>query len=178
MTTVSQSGLASGIGYRFAAWPVEEVPRVSAGVYTVWRGEQLLYVGMAGRGLTQANIEERRNSEPQRPTGLFTRLASHASGRRSGDQFCVYVCDRFVIPTLRPDELVALSHGELKLDQHTRDWIRAELQFRFVETEDGRTAGELEREVQRGCLSCGPPLLNGIDRGWILNKPKRTNRPG
>ena len=31
---------------------------------------------------------------------LWTRLGSHASGRRSGDQFNVYICDRFVVPAL------------------------------------------------------------------------------
>jgi hypothetical protein len=29
--------------------------------------------------------------------GLWTRLNAHASGRRSGDQFCVYIGDRQVV---------------------------------------------------------------------------------
>ncbi len=37
--------------YRFADWPNPEVPNGRIGVYTVWRGDQLIYVGMAGRAL-------------------------------------------------------------------------------------------------------------------------------
>ena len=40
------------------------------------------------------------------------RLKSHASGRRSGDQFCIYICDRFVVPTLTGEELAALAAGD------------------------------------------------------------------
>jgi hypothetical protein len=38
------------------------------------------------------------------PKGLWTRLNSHASGRRAGDQFNVYICDRFIVPVLMPDQ--------------------------------------------------------------------------
>ena len=38
--------------------------------------------------------------EPKKAKGLWTRLNSHAIGRSSGDQFCVYACDRFVVPHL------------------------------------------------------------------------------
>jgi hypothetical protein len=72
-----------------ADWPVAGVPRSRALVCTVWsRTGQLVYVGMADRGETST----------ARGFGRFGRLASHASGRRSGDQFCVYLCARLVWP--------------------------------------------------------------------------------
>ena len=84
--------LEHGELFWFGDWPVVAVPRSGAIVYTVWnRSGQFIYVGMAGRGETSA----------ARGSGPFGRLNSHASGRRSGDQFCVYVCDRLVLPTLR-----------------------------------------------------------------------------
>jgi hypothetical protein len=43
--------LRDGPLYRFADWPNPEVPNGRIGVYTVWRGDQLIYVGMAGRAL-------------------------------------------------------------------------------------------------------------------------------
>ena len=76
------------------------------------------------------------------------RLASHASGRRSGDQFCVYVYDRFVLPRVahRIEEIAA---RQLYLDQLTRDFIRAELGFRFMAAvPDSATALGIEREIQ------------------------------
>jgi hypothetical protein len=112
--------LRLGDPHRFSDWPNRAVPAVAAGVYSVWDGDELIYVGMAGRSLTADSIVEYRAS-PLRRTGLFDRLNSHASGRRSGDQFCVYVCDRLVVPTLTPEQLRQIGQGELSLDRLTRD---------------------------------------------------------
>jgi hypothetical protein len=87
--------LTRGPAYSFADWPNPLVPKFGAGVYTIWHKDgRFIYVGMSGRGMT---AETRRRNTPQ---GTYTRLQSHASGRRSGDQFCVYVADRLVLPTL------------------------------------------------------------------------------
>jgi hypothetical protein len=56
----------------------------------VWRGDEFVYVGISYRDPTATTNKGAK--------GLYGRLASHASGRRSGDQFCIYVCDRFVLP--------------------------------------------------------------------------------
>ena len=48
---------------------------------------------IAGRNLDLA-------AEHTRVRGVRDRLDSHRSGRRSGDQFAVYVCDRLVLQTL------------------------------------------------------------------------------
>ena len=52
--------LGSGPEYRFADWPNPEVPNWRAGVYTVWDGDLLVYVGMAGRGLHVRSRTRRR----------------------------------------------------------------------------------------------------------------------
>ena len=71
--------LESGRLHRFGDWPIETVPE-SPGVYTVWdQAGRFIYVGKATTG------------------GLFGRLKSRANGRRGGDQFSVYVADRFVL---------------------------------------------------------------------------------
>jgi hypothetical protein len=89
--------------------------------------------------------------------GLWTRLNSHASGRRSGDQFCVYVCDRLVVPTLSASQL---QEGSLSLDGLTKQYIREFLTYRFVVTSDSTDAYRMERLVQSGTLSAGKPTLN------------------
>ena len=71
--------LESGRAYRFAhhSTLTDVIPGSSAGVYTIWDDAgELIYVGVAGRN-------------PQ-GKGLASRLRSHASRRRNGDQFCVY----------------------------------------------------------------------------------------
>src|SRR4051794_41507807 len=98
---------------------------------------------MAGRGGQRSTAS----------TGPFGRLASNASGRRSGDQFCVYVCDRLVLPGLR-DRLADVADGSLSLNRETRAYVRANLAF-FVPVADGAAALRLEREVRAGRLAAG-----------------------
>jgi hypothetical protein len=77
--------LAAGPLFRFADWPDDRVPRRAAGVYTVWRADEFLYAGMSGRGAQREDfVVDSGQRSPAR--GLWTRLNSHASGRRSGDQ--------------------------------------------------------------------------------------------
>ena len=150
--------LELGQAHRFADWPNPAVPRASAGVYTIWDGDRFIYVGMAGRGM--APTAEEAPDEPKKAKGLWTRLNSHASGRRSGDQFCVYICDRFVVPALTPEELKQLAQGQLRLDESTRAHIRGRLEYRFIPLPDAATAFALEREIQAGALVVGKPYLN------------------
>jgi hypothetical protein len=144
----------------FSAWPDPRVPGAAAGVYTVWRGDEFIYVGMAGRGLDEERIRSHAANGARK--GLADRLNSHASGRRSGDQFCVYVADRLVLPSLSSDEIRGIGSGELLLDSKVRGFVRGHLQFRFVVTRDGREAAELERAIQRGALGDQKPFLNPL----------------
>jgi hypothetical protein len=84
--------------HRFSDWPNADVPAVAAGVYAVWEGDLLIYCGMSERGFEKALAGKAK-------LGLTTRLASHASGRLSGDQFCVYIANRLVIPKLSGEQL-------------------------------------------------------------------------
>jgi Helicase associated domain len=138
--------LETGPCHRFADWPDPSVPKVAAGVYTIWEHGHLIYVGMAGRGLTAEDIKA--PDEPRTAKGLSTRLNSHASGRRSGDQFCVYVCDRFVVPQLSDDQQAQIGDGSLSLDALTRKHIHDRYEYRYVTVANGIDALALERDVQ------------------------------
>jgi hypothetical protein len=97
------SALQTGPAYRFSthANRGEIIRRTGAGVYTVFNDAgEFIYVGIAGRNPAGS--------------GLASRLRSHASGRRRGDQFCVYVADHYVMPLLSdhqmtPSETVRLT---------------------------------------------------------------------
>ena len=147
--------LGHGELHHFADWRNDAVPS-APGVYTVWRGDEFIYVGMAGRGLSDPPEPD----VPARRRGLRDRLNSHASGRRSGDQFCIYVFDRLVLPTLTPDDIAAAAAGRLFLDRVVREYIRRELAYRFVAVPDGTRALALERHVQGHGLSGRRPFLN------------------
>lgn len=154
--------LATGSLHRFVDWPNPDVPSWRAGVYTVWDDQGvLLYVGMAGRGLlADAHLSQPDGARKRR--GLADRLNAHASGRRSGDQFCIYVFDRFVLPTLTPGQVRAAAVGDLSLDMLTRDYIRQHLRYRFVVTNDGQAALALERAARRDGVDGMVPVLNPL----------------
>src|SRR5690348_11758935 len=128
----SLTDLVNGPLYRFADWPNALVPRFAAGVYTVWQSDgRFVYVGMSVRSITQAT------EAPKRAYGLYTRLHSHAGGRRSGDQFCVYVADRLVLPTLSTDDIENVASGRHQLDAIVRRHIHEHLGYRFLVVPDG-----------------------------------------
>jgi hypothetical protein len=116
-------------------------------VYTIWDDAgELIYVGVAGHN-------------PQ-GKGLASRLRSHASGRRSGDQFCVYVADHYVMPDLDRNQIEDIHDARLSMDALVRHRIHASFVFRFVAVEDYVTALGIERAVKAGELDVGTPRLN------------------
>ncbi|HBO50454.1 MAG TPA: hypothetical protein DD471_00590 [Planctomycetes bacterium] len=154
-TEASIAGLETGKLFSFGDWPNEEIPMVSVGVYTVWLGEQLLYVGYSGRNLRPHEIKNAKKAK-----GLMTRIKSHRSGLRGGDQFCIYVCDRFVVPKLDSEAIESLANGGQLLDGLTRRFVRQELSYRFITTDGSETARKIESQVRTGILNAGKPLLN------------------
>jgi hypothetical protein len=147
--------LSSGSAYLFADWPNAAVSTFGAGVYTIWHNDgRFIYVGMSGRGIT---AETNRRNTPQ---GIYTRLQSHASGRRSGDQFCVYVADRLVLPILSLDDIAAIASGRHQMDAFVRRYIHENLCYRFVMQPDGAAAYALEAAIKGGKWEHGCPLLN------------------
>lgn len=112
----------------FENWHPSLVPPVAAGVYAIWESDKPIYCGMSGRSFDPAIAATKARH------GLVTRLNSHASGRLSGDQFCVYVANRLVIPKLNSSQLASFETGQLTLDQLTKQYIRERLSFQFTTT--------------------------------------------
>jgi len=110
--------LERGPLHRFADYATltDMIPGSGAGVYTIWDDAgNLVYVGIAGRNPAGK--------------GLASRLRSHASGRRSGDQFCVYVADHYVLPELTREQIEAIRDSRLSMDAFVRDKIHAAFAF-------------------------------------------------
>jgi len=155
LSTGVVTALSTAEAYSFSEWPNLAVPTFGAGVYTIWhRDGCLIYVGMSGRGITADTAH--RNT----PQGIHTRLKSHASGRRSGDQFCVYVADRLVLPTLSHDDITAIASGRHQMDAFVRRYIHENLKYRFVMLPDAATAYSVEKAIKNGSWRHGRPLLN------------------
>jgi hypothetical protein len=159
-TVSTLDDLASGPLFSFADWPNDLMPRRAAGVYAIWRRSEFIYVGMSGGRGAQREDFVVDSDRPAQAKGLWTRLNSHASGRRSGDQFNIYICDRFIVPTLTPAQQHQNGHGDLLLDHMTRSYIREHLGYRFAIYGDGTEALAVEHAVRGGALPAGRPYLN------------------
>jgi hypothetical protein len=149
------AALSCGAAHPFSGWPNPSVPTFGAGVYTIWHTDgRFIYVGMSGRGIT---IDTERRPKPH---GIYTRLHSHAGGRRSGDQFCVYVADRLVLPTLSAEEIASIALGRHTMDAFVRRYIHEHLVYRFTILPTGAEAYSVEAAIKSGGLEQGRPLLN------------------
>jgi hypothetical protein len=115
---------------------------------------------MSGRGAQREDFVSSPDDARPQVKGLWTRLHSHASGRRSGDQFNVYICDRFVVPGLTTEQQYQIGAGTLLLDQMTRQFIHDQLTYRYAVLADDAQALALEREIRAGSLEPGRPFLN------------------
>jgi len=140
------NALATGALHRFSDWTDTPIPRGPTGVYSIWNDDVFVYVGMSWKESSK---------------GLWGRVDSHASGRRSGDQFCVYICDRFVLPELDAEDIEGIAQGKLRLDHITRDYIHTHLTYRYVLTDTGNEARIVENHIRtNGLPGVGKPFLN------------------
>lgn len=142
--------------HRFEHWPNIEIPSVAAGAYAIWDQDKLIYCGMAGRefdkSVTAGSVK----------IGLVTRLGAHANGRLSGNQFCVYVANRYVIPLLQPEQLALFASGELNLDKLTKKYIHERLEYQFAVAESAADAFRIERACRNGTTFGARPDLNPL----------------
>lgn len=144
--------------YRFSDWPNTRIPFITAGVYAIWDAERLIYCGMSGR-----EIEKYKYSNSKKKYGLINRLHSHASGRLSGDQFCVYVANRIVIPSLNPEILKQFRDGSINLDKLTKKYVHEHLDYQYALLDGSSEAFAAENLCRDGTVFGVKPHLNPLD---------------
>ena len=132
----------------FSEDPRRHIPKKGSIIYSVWdKDEKFIYIGISG---LQKSLEKR---------SPLSRMISHASGRRSGDQFCIYIHDFYVIPKLIEKGEYSPSIGVL--DKLTKDFIQINLSYRFVgfETDDSdEIVRRLENQIKSGAFGFSPSL--------------------
>ena len=134
---------------------IENIPEYGSIIYTVWnRQNEFIYVGIGGVN----NGVSLKNRNPR------SRINQHASGRRSGDQFCVYVQDFFVVPEIVESGNYIAERG--LLDRLTKEYIHKNLSYRFIVFQDEdsiQVVRGLESVIRSGVNGFGIPFLNGIE---------------
>lgn len=155
--------LANAPSFKFGDWPNELIPRIAPGVYAIYdENDKFIYVGMAGATLDKSRIEELTKISG-RKSGLFDRLSFHASGYRSGDRFNIYICDLFVLKHLTKSQIDSISKQALSLDSINKDFIRGNLSYSFIVTEN-TVVRDLEDYIQRNGLNGELPSINAKGR--------------
>ena len=134
----------------FSEDPRNHIPNTGSIIYSVWdKDENFIYIGISG---LQKSLDRR---------SPLSRMISHASGVRSGDQFNVYIHDFYVIPTLVQSGKYEPAKGVL--DKLTRDYIHQNLSYRFVSVQSDDSdviVRSLEKQIQSGAFGL-TPKLNG-----------------
>jgi hypothetical protein len=130
---------------------VQSIPEYGSIIYTIFLDKKdFIYVGIGG--LSGDSVVKRD------PRG---RIKQHTQGNRSGDQFCIYIQDFYVIPQIMNKPYVPKKRY---LDTLTKEFIQTRLSFRYIvfQTEDSiTTVRRLEKEIQSG-LHSPKPLLNPL----------------
>ena len=155
MTNISQLFSSTVELQEFNTKNINHIPSFGSIIYTVFLDRsEYIYVGIGG--LSGKSVQDRN---PR------SRIIQHAQGRRSGDQFCIYIQDFYVIP-----QLVGQQYTPKKgfLDQLTKEFIQSRLTYRYlvVQTEDSNAiVRKLERELQSNVHGFGLPKLNATKEG-------------
>ena len=134
---------------------VQNIPQFGSIIYTVWNtNNDFIYVGIGGV----------KTGVPLSQRNPRSRISQHSSGTRSGDQFCVYVQDFFVIPEIVKSEKYVPEKG--LLDKLIKEYIHKNLSYRFIVFQDENSieiVRSLESKIKRGESSFGSTFLNGTE---------------
>ena len=129
---------------------INDIPQYGSIIYTVFLDrKEFIYVGIGG-------LSGKRDPR--------SRIRQHTSGLRSGDQFCIYIQDFYVIPLLIGQTYVPKKGY---LDQLTKEFIQKRLTYRYMVFQDedsDKVVRKLEKELQTNLHGHGMPKLNGIIR--------------
>ena len=134
----------------FAEDPRDYIPTNGSIIYSVWnQDEEFIYIGISG---LQKSLEKR---------SPLSRMIAHASGRRSGDQFCIYIHDFYVVTSLVQQGSYRPEKGVL--DKLTKEYIQQNLFYRFlsfISYDSDEIVRDLEHKIKSGVLGFSP-ILNG-----------------
>ncbi|WP_201774729.1 hypothetical protein [Photobacterium angustum] len=127
-------------------------------------GKIIIYCGMSGR--------EIEKNQHKKKYGLVTRLHSHTSGRLSGDQFCVYVANRIVIPKVSKEQLPLFEAGTLTLDKLTKSFINDSLQYQYIVVTSSQEAYDIEKQARLGLIFKSNKSICDFDANKKLKSKK------
>ena len=112
-------------------------------LYSIFLNNEFIYIGRCG----VTNFQH-------------FRLNSHRSGRRSGDQFCIYIQDFYVLPSLiktlkENNEDYVFEKG--RLDREVGNFISENLRLKYLSVQKDDVV-DLENRIREGKYGRTPKL--------------------
>jgi hypothetical protein len=123
------------------------------GVYAMYRGDELLYIGYAGR-------EDHKPGN--KSYGIFDRMDSYYWSGSLGSDFLGYLAMRLLKEGVLSVQLDGTEASIFKrLSDATKQYARDHIRFRYVQEDDKRTVRHMEKTARAGLT--GPrPAFNPI----------------
>ena len=72
------------------------------------------------------------------------------------------LANRFVVPSIKPEQLPKFASGELNLDKLTKAYIHERFECQVALVQSSTQAYQLERECRNGSKFGAKPLLNPL----------------
>ena len=94
---------------------------------------------------------------------------SQAKSQLSGDQFNIYVANRFVVPSLNKDQQSQMFTGLMTLEILTQQYIHQHFQFRYLIVNHSKEAFAIERLFQGGYIFNQQPHLNPLESSTTVS---------
>ena len=130
--------------HRYSHWPNPKVPD-SPGVYAVWEEQELVWVGSVGGSLR-------------------SRLDRHVKGQRRGSEFLKAVYARLMFRHMGLEKAMRTAgETQLLVDAITGRYVRQQLAYRYLSTEDESSADKIAQLICSGKTPYSKPFLNPID---------------
>lgn len=162
MTAVPEDGVRACVSRLASAdrHPLRDVPSLDTprapGVYALWAGVELLYVGIAYR-------DPRETTNPN-AGGVWGRLKTYRDCRLT-DDFPVAVAFRYIVPSLSEADRHDLAEGTATLRDMralTQRWVWQNVAF-SVALAPGPVAREAEKVIRAsGLPGVGQPAFNPL----------------
>ena len=94
---------------------------------------------------------------------------SQAKSQLSGDQFNIYVANRFVVPSLNKDQQSQMFTGLLTLEILTQQYIHQNFRFRYLIGNHNNEAFAIERLLRGGYIFNQRPHLNPLESSTTVS---------
>jgi len=131
------------------------------GVYALWEGKELLYIGYTRKNLKAPSASF---------SGIKNRLHSHRLG---GGSFGLLLLMVKIARNFKKKEWDRIASGEASMHKAVQQYVQDRVSYTFVETETAKDAKQLEKFLHENKKRV--PLLNMLRKRFTENSKSKLD---